>query len=57
MLVLVKEEKQSKMNFKKKGFYYFNSRIFSWKMIDDLNNFEIFPVVCKDLNVNRCLIL
>ena len=55
-VVNVKEEKQCKMNLKKKGFYSFNSSVFIWKMIDDLNNFEIFPV-CKDLNVKRCLIL
>lgn len=51
-----KRRKTMQDELKTKRFYSFNSSVFIWKMIDDLNNFEIFPV-CKDLNVKRCLIL
>ena len=43
MLVLYKK-KQFWNEFEKKGFNSFNSSVKGWKLMDNLNKFEIFPL-------------
>ena len=41
---VVSEKKTILDEFKKKGFNSFNSSVKSWKLIGNLNKFEIFPL-------------
>ena len=42
--------------FLKKGFNSFNSDVKSWKLIENLNKFEIFPLDPQESTVLTCIL-